>query len=117
MEKIKETVSQKKPETKLKIKNKKIASSLRGIYDFLDAESFQYKSNAFESDMSSSSETCENSENIFESTDSKENCSGTREMRGKNFVAQSPAIKMDCMTNNKYYISVKNLKRRKIFNN
>lgn len=104
------------PETKLKIKNKKIASSLRGIYDFLDAESFRYKANAFESDMSSS-ETNEDSENLFDTADFKENCVGTGAKRTKKLVAQSPVIKMDCMINNKYYISAKNLKRRKMFNN
>lgn len=108
-------IEAKQPETILKIRNKKIASSLRGIYDFLDADSFKFKKNVFDSDMSSEEESNHNSV-FFGTTDLKENCFTAGEKRMKS-VAQSPVIKMDCMTNNKYYISAKNLKRRKIFNN
>lgn len=99
----------------IKMKNKKTVSFLKGIYDFLESESFMVENNGFETENSTSSES-ESSDYFY--SDFKENTDVNLVPDKKKFnksVMQSPVIKMAVNNQGRYYMSFKNLKRKKDF--
>lgn len=78
---------------------------LKGVFDFLESATFSVKT-GFDSDGSSDSDTNENID-YFDTENSKK--------KFDKWVQESPAIKMEFKKENKYYLSIKNLKRKKIF--
>lgn len=86
--------------------NKKIASLLKGVYDFLESETYN-AGTGFDSGASSDAE--------YSESECKENCGvGNSQVKKKfkEFVAESPVIKMENCKENRYFMSVKNLKRK-----
>ncbi len=91
---------------------------LKGIYDFLENQTFLVKCSINNTDEALSSDEETNDEKLdnlnLDDNFDKENNSGIEKKVLKR-VEASPAIKMECRKDNKYYMSLKNLKRKKIF--
>jgi len=89
---------------------------LRGIYDFMESQAFLVNSGSM-TDEASSSEGEMNENSDYFNTDY--HCDSENNLRvGRKVlkcVQASPAIKMECRKEDKYYMSLKNLKRKKIF--